>query len=207
MDPFTIIGLGLGAAGLAEKIFGESEAERRRKRIDSAVSRLSGMRTRALTEGGSLINQNTASSAASARQSAAARHLSLGGKGNAESFIVPAEGEVVGKGYSALRQYNVQTNQAYDRAIEQAELDYASGPIEASAGDYLFSAGTGLTQIGLNKEYTDSLGEGGIPEGTEIEGDFGESGLSTIDTATNELRDAARHGKRRKPSYEMRDAA
>lgn len=184
IDPISAISLGITGAGLIGKLFSKSPEDERQERRAELRRRINELRkstlaehTKAIQAGVERINAATQAQAVSSRQAARRRATALGFSGEAESFILPAEGQVLERGSEARRGYETTAreigaglNQQFDQAELGAELDFAGRPIEPGLTDYLleiggagFQFGQAQRQADLQEEYFNELAGQGKP--------------------------------------------
>lgn len=162
MPVHTTIALGLQGASLLSQLFGESDKDRRRRRLEETLSLINKLREQAVTRGARRLTRETARAGGSARQAAASRAAALGKTSDVESFVLPAEGRVATAGADALERFLESTRERFDRASIEAQLQFQGGPLDPGFaeqfGDVLSTVGRGVGEIGEAERFEELLG-------------------------------------------------
>ncbi|MBE3140908.1 MAG: hypothetical protein IMZ53_10025 [Thermoplasmata archaeon] len=143
------------AVGALQSLFGESEADKRKKRIDNLLKQNEMRRTQSLQRIAQLkqggikdISGNTATQLGRAQSDIARRATASGRTGDTESMMLPVTSninEAGGKNMeNALQFYDTQTvntQNQFDQNAANIEGDAASQPLESNWGTDLMNVG------------------------------------------------------------------
>jgi hypothetical protein len=145
--------------GRASEKSPEEIAEERQKRYLETIRRLRGDDIR---EGLREISESTMANTALARAGAGRRALALGRASDAESFILPAEQQVLNAGAQSRERFLADRNRYWREAELKAEEGLFDIPRSPSVSDYLMEIGgmgtklgTGLESIEAQREFND----------------------------------------------------
>lgn len=136
--PLALIG---GVGGFFSGLFGESEEDIRKQRIETLLKSIEENRTKRLAEGTKQISTYTKGLRQNEFARAERAALASGREGEARTLSLPGTAMIAREGNRATERFITDTNRIFDAAKYDVQRDIASEPIAPNAVDFIESAG------------------------------------------------------------------
>jgi len=155
MDPLTIAALAMSFIGNATA--GASVEQENKRRMERIAKHLQQRKMEALNSGIGILSKQKASSIAQAGGDAEMRAIAMGRGNDVEGFVQPQVSKIASSADVGMNQFITNTNQQFENALTENEMNYANRPIQPGAGQYLGVLGAGVSKYAQQENFMKRL--------------------------------------------------